>query len=295
MTKAVVRYQPAVPSLAAKRDVTQSATDAVRTLIQRTAEGGLTPRRAKRLALVLGHAEQIVESLIGIAEDSDRMTVAAAAAARDIEQCTTAIDTLMTTRAANAVTRKEAAEREKHVAGVVHQEMRVQRLTAEVRAEELTQRLNALKAARPPHAKAATVTPAAQNSGPTCAKDADDAALLSRLSTEATSVLREIQAGVVLADARHPYHAFAGCLYLRARLDGDDAAAAALRARDELIAHMREDREFTPAERKEFRREYAALKKRLAATADTRQGATLLSMLKHVGAASAPANGNGAP
>jgi hypothetical protein len=295
VTKAVVRYQLAVPSHATKRDVAQSATDAVRTLIQRTAEGDLTPRRAKRLALVLGHAERIVESLIGIAEDNDRMTVAAAAAARDIEQCTTAIDTLMTTRAANAVTRKEAAEREKHVGSAVHQELRVRRLTAEVQAEELTQRLNALKAARPPHPKTATVTPAAQKSGPTSAKDADDAALLSRLSAEATSVLREVQAGVVLADARHPYHAFAGCLYLRARLDGEDAAAAALRARDELIAHMREDREFTPAERKEFRREYAALKKRLDVTADTRQGATLLSMLKHVGAASAPANGNGAP
>jgi hypothetical protein len=294
VTKAVVLYQPAVPSLATKSEVTQSATDAVRTLVQRAAEGDLTPRRARRLTVVLGHAKQIVESLIGIAEDNDRMTVAAAAAARDIEQCTTDIDALMTTRATNAVTRKEAAEREKHVASAVHQEFRVRRLTAEVQAEELTQRLNALRAARPPHPKAATVIPTAPKSGPTSAKDADDAALLARLSAEATSVLREVQAGVVLADARHPYHAFAGCLYLRARLDGDDAAAAALRARDELIAHMREDREFTPAQRKEFRREYEHLKKQLEGKTETRQGAALLAMLERVGAASGPSNnGNG--
>lgn len=295
MTKAVVRYQPAVSRLATKSDVTQSATEALRTLVQRAAAGDLAPRRAKRLTVVLGHAEQLTESIVRIAGDSDQMAVAAAAAARDVERCTTDIDVLMTTRAANAVTRKEAAEREQHVAGVVHQEMRVQRLTAEVQAEELTQRLNALKAARPPHANEATVTTPAKRNSSMSAKDTDSDALLARLSAEATSVLREVQAGVVLADARHPYHAFAGCLYLRARLDGDVAHAAAMRARDELIAHMREDHEFTPAERKEFRREYAEFKKRLDAAADTRQGATLLSMLKHVGAASAPANGNGAP
>jgi hypothetical protein len=295
VTKAVVRYQPAVSRLATKSDVTQSATEALRTLVQRAAAGDLAPRRAKRLTVVLGHAEQLTESIVRIAGDSDQMAVAAAAAARDVERCTTDIDVLMTTRAANAVTRKEAAEREQHVAGVVHQEMRVQRLTAEVQAEELTQRLNALKAARPPHANEATVTTPAKRNSSMSAKDTDSDALLARLSAEATSVLREVQAGVVLADARHPYHAFAGCLYLRARLDGDVAHAAAMRARDELIAHMREDHEFTPAERKEFRREYAEFKKRLDAAADTRQGATLLSMLKHVGAASAPANGNGAP
>jgi hypothetical protein len=295
VTKAVVLYQPAVPSLAAKSDVTQSATEAVRTLVQRAAEGDLTPRRARRLAVILEHAKQITESIVRIAEDGDRMAVAAAAAARDIERCTTDVDALMTTRATNAVKRKEAAEREAHVASAVQQEMRVRRLTAELQAEELTHRLDALKAARPSRAKATTVTAAAPSSAPTSAKDATADALLARLSSEAASILREVQAGVVLADARHPYHAFGGCLYLRARLDGDDAHAAAMRARGELIAHMREDHEFTPAERKEFRREYAELKKRLDAAADTRQGATLLSMMKHVGAASAPGNGNGAP
>ncbi|MEO8378274.1 MAG: hypothetical protein ABI779_01300 [Acidobacteriota bacterium] len=293
MTKAVVRYQPVVPRLATKSDVTQSATEAVRTLVQRAAAGDLTPCRAKRLAVVFGHAEQITESIIRIAGDCDQLAVAATAAARDMERCTTDIDVLMTTRATNAVTRKEAAEREKHVAGVVQQAMRVQRLTAEVQAEELAQRLAALKAARPDRATTSTTHPAAPRSSPASAKDAARDALLARLSAEATSVLREVQAGVVLADARHPYHAFAGCLYLRARLDGDDAQAAALRARDELLAHMREDREFTPPERKAFRREYEDLKKRLDAKADARQGATLLSMMQHVGAASAPKNGQG--
>jgi hypothetical protein len=293
VTKAVVRYQPAVPSLATKSDVTQSATDAIRTLIQRTAEGDLTPRRAKRLALVLGHAEQIVESLIGIAEHNDRMTAAAATAARHIEQCTTDVDTLLTTRTTNAVTRTEAEERKKHVASAVQQEMRVRRLTAEVQAEELTHRLDALKAARPPRAKAATVATAAPSSGAASPKDSDSDGLLARLSREAASILREVQAGVVLADARHPHHAFAGCLYLRARLDGDDAHAAATRACDELVAHLRDGADFTPPERRAFRAEYVDLKKRLDAKADARQGATLLSMLQHVGAASAPGNGNG--
>lgn len=293
MTKAVVPYRPASHGLAAK-DMTSSAADAITTLVRSAAAGDLTPRRAKRLTVTLEHAKRITESIIQIADDGNRMAAAAAAAARDIEQCTTDVDALVTKRAESAVKRTEADERKKHVAGVVQQEMRVQRLTAEVQGEELAQRLAALKAARPNRATTTPTQPAASRSSPASAKDAGADALLARLSREAASVLREVQAGVVLADARHPFHAFAGCIYLRARLDGDDAHAAAMRARGELIAHMREDREFSPPERKEFRREYVELKKRLDATADARQGAALLSIMKHVGAASAPGNGNGA-
>lgn len=292
MTTAVVLSRPASHGLAAK-DMTSSAADAINALVRSAAAGDLTPRRAKCLTVVFEHATQITESIVQIAEDGNRMTAAAAVAARDIEQCTTDVHALITTRAENAVKRTEADERKKHVAGVVQQEMRVQRLTAEVQAEELSQRLAALKAARPDRTTTSITQPAASRSSPASAKDADADALLARLSREAASALREVQAGVVLADARHPYHAFAGCIYLRARLDGDDAHAAAMRARGELIEHMREDHEFSPAERKAFRREYEELKKRLDAKADARQGATLLSMMQHVGAASAPGNGTG--
>lgn len=294
MTKELTLHRPASLAPAAK-DMTSSAADAINALVRSAAAGDLTPRRAKFLTVVLNHATQITKSIVQIAEDGNSMTAAAAAVARDIEQCTTDVDVLITTRAENAVKRTEADERKKHVAGVVQQEMRVQRLTAEVQAEELSQRLAALKAARPDRTTTSTTQPAAPFGSPASPKDAGADALLARLSREAASVVREVQAGVVPTDARHPYHAFAGCLYLRARLDGDDAHAAAMRARGELIEHMREDREFTPPERKAFRREYEELKKRLDAKADVRQGATLLSMMKHVGAASAPGNGNGAP
>jgi hypothetical protein len=293
VTKAVVLYRPASQRLAAK-DMTSSAADAINTLVRCAAAGDLTPRRAKRLTVVLEHAARITDSIVQIAEDNNRMAAAAAAAAREVAQCEADIAAYEAAAADHAAKRAEAEERATLAPAVVKEEMNVRSLTARVQAAELKQRLDALTPATADHAQSREQR-SATPSIPPSARDASEDALLARLSGEAASVLREVQAGVVLFGARHPYHAFAGCIYLRARLDGDDAHAAAMRARGELIAHMREDHEFSPAERKAFHREYGELKKRLDAKADARQGATLLSMMQHVGAASAPGNGNGAP
>jgi hypothetical protein len=196
VTKAVVRYEPAVPSLATRSDVTQSATDAVRTLIQRTAAGDLTPRRAKRLTVVLAHAERITKSIIGIAEDNDRMTVAAAAAAREIAQREADI-------AAYDALRAEAEERANHAAAVVQKESRVRELTADVKAEELELRLAALRAEKTRTA-APSAQPILQQRGPTAHTPDAREALLERVEEDAARIVREVQAGSVPSSAHRP-------------------------------------------------------------------------------------------
>ncbi|HYC59915.1 MAG TPA: hypothetical protein VEK79_10160 [Thermoanaerobaculia bacterium] len=289
MTTALTVHQPS--ALARNTDPPSPAQETAQRIVEQAAWGRLSPRHAGNLRRVFEDVEHVAQSIRRIADHGDRMAAGAAACARDIAECEAAVARYQAAAAASEAERAEAEERAKLAADVVQKEARVRGLTADVRAEELEIRLASLKAQRAPVPAAATREAAPRNSS--AATPTDDDALLARLSREAASVLREVQAGVVLTDPRHPYHAFAGCLYLRARLDGDDAHAAAMRARAELIAHMREDHEFTPAERKAFRREYEDLKKRLDAKADTRQGATLLSMMQHVGAASAPGNGNG--
>jgi hypothetical protein len=291
MTTALTVHQRS--PVVCETDPPSPAQEAARRIVQHAASGRLSPGHAGRLRRVFEDIEGVTQSIRRIAADGDRMAAGAAACARDIAECEAAVASYQAAAAASAAQRAEAEERKKLAADVVQKESRVRGLTADVQAEELEVRLAALKAQHIPVPAPAMREAAPRSSA--AATPTADAALLARLSAEAASILRGVLAGVVLADARHPYHAFAGCLYLRARLDGDDAAAAALRARDELIAHMREDHEFTPAERKALRREYDDLKKRLDAKADAHEGATLLSMLKHVGAPSAPANGNGAP
>jgi hypothetical protein len=289
MTTALTVRHPS--PLARKTDSPSPAQETAQRIVQYAASGRLSPRQAGRLRRVFEDAEDVTELIGRIAEHGDRMAAGAAVCARHVAECEAAVASYQAEAAASAALRAEAEERKKLAAVVVQKETRVRGLTADVQAEELKVRLAALKAQRA-SAPAPATREAAPKASSAATPTADDA-LLARLSREAASVLREVQAGVVLTDPRHPYHAFAGCLYLRARLDGDDAHAAAMRARGELIAHMREDHEFTPAERKAFHREYEEVKKRLDAKADARQGATLLSMMQHVGAASAPGNGNG--
>jgi hypothetical protein len=308
MTTALTAYHPS--PLARKTDPRSPAQEAAQRIVQYAVSGRLSPRHAGRLHRVFDDVEDVIESIRRIAEHGDRMAAGAAACARDMAACEAAVASYQAAAAACETQRAEAEERTRLAAAVVQQEHRVRVLTADVQAEELEIRLAALKAER--HAAVATAKPpATAHAGATTAAtahspgavrtsasarsaapshDASDEALAARLASEAAAILREVQVGLVPTDARHPNHAFAACLYVQAKLDGQDAAGAAAQAQEALIAHLRDGHEFRPAERKAFRGVYDDLKKRLDAAADTRQGATLLSMMKHVGAASAPAN-----
>ena len=308
MTTALTVHQPS--PLARTTDPPSPAQQVAQRLVLHAASGRVSPRQAARLQRIFEDIEDVTESIVRIAEHGDRMAAGAAACARDVAACEAAVASYQAAAAACETQRAEAEERTRLAAAVVQQEHRVRVLTAGVQAEELALRLAALKAERraavatakpaaTAHASATTAatahtpgsvrTPAsARSAAPS--HDASDEALAARLASEAAAILREVQVGLVPTDARHPNHAFAACLYVQAKLDGQDAAGAAAQAQEALIAHLRDGHEFRPAERKAFRGVYDDLKKRLDAAADTRQGATLLSMMKHVGAASAPAN-----
>jgi hypothetical protein len=293
MTKAlVVTPLPALARTAPRSNRGAAALDAVTALLENAATGRVSPRQARRLQTVLTSAKGIAATIFDIVEDGDRMAAEAAECGRRIAQCDAGIAAFRAAEAQSAAARTEAEERATHLPKVVEQEMRLRKLTAQVQAEELATRLAALKAARPAKTKPATSNDTTPKPSASTRPSPEDA-LLARLSSEAAAVLREVQAGSVPTDARHPFHAFAGSVYLRARLDGDDARTASTRAQDALVAHMRESHEFTASERKAFRRAYDDLKKELDGTSEARQGERFLSMLGRVGAASAPSNGRG--
>jgi hypothetical protein len=284
MTKAVTLYRPASQGLATK-DRTSSAADAINALVRRAAAGDLTPRRAKRLTVVLQHAARITESIIQIAEECDRMAVDAAVSAREVAQCEADI-------AAFDALRAEAEERATHAAAVVRKESRVRELIADVQAEEFELRLAALRAEKA-RSEAPAVPPIAQQRRPTVQTPDEREVLLERVEAEAARIVREVQAGSVPTGSKHPYHAFAGCLYMQAKLDGHAARLAASFAQRELVSQMLTGSELTPAQITALGREYLALKKRVDGAADVRKNAAVLDALSRFGAAPTSSNGEG--
>lgn len=284
MTKAVTVYRPASQGLATT-DTSSSAADAVNALVRRAAEGDLAPRRAKSLRVVLEHAVKITGSIVQIAEDCDRMVVDAAVAAREVAQCTADI-------AALEALRVEAEERAKNAATVVQKESRVRELTADVKAEELELRLAALRAEKACQ-EAPAVAPVAPQRRPAAQTPDQGEVLLERVEAEAARIVREVQAGSVPTGSKHPYHAFAGCLYMQAKLDGHTTRLAASFAQRELVSQMLTGSELTLAQITALGREYLALKKRVDGAADARKSAAVLDALSRFGAAPPSSNGDG--
>lgn len=291
MTTAVSIYRPASQGLAAK-DVTSSAANAINALVRHAAAGDLTPRRARRLTAILQQAERITESIVQIAEDSNRMAAAAASAARDVAQCEADIAAYDAAAAASAALRAEAKERANRAPVVVQKESRVRELTADVQAEELELRLAALQAEKT-RAAAPAALPVAQQRRPTVHTPDERDALLERVEEDAARIVREVQAGSVPTGPKHPYHAFAGCLYMQAKLDGHSARLAASFAQRELVSQMLTGSDLTSAQIAALGREYFALKKRVEGATDARKHAAVLDALSRFGAAPASSNGEG--
>jgi cell division septum initiation protein DivIVA len=171
--------------------------------------------------------------------------------------------------------------------------MDVRKLTAKLQKRQLQQQLDALDAEAAQKEQPPPPPPAAQPGRfGVRAPDITDATL-ERLSADAARIVREVQAGAIPTGVRQPFHAFAGCLYLRAQLDGKDTREAAWVARGELISHMLDDADFSPSQIRAFAKEYEALKRQLREQNEQNRGQSLLASLHNLGVPTIPKNGNG--
>lgn len=291
MTTAVVRAADLLALEPFDDGITTHAVTAVRSIVERVASGDVSPRQARRLDQAFHVAGEIVGDIRRIVEDGQQMVIGAVTVTREVAKTAAEIDAYTTVAAENEAKRAEAKARKDAAPEAVKQEIRVRKLTAEVQAEELERRLAALKAETTRAAAPATPPVAQQRRTTAHTPDGSDV-ILERLQEEAARIVREVQAGSVPTGARHPYHAFAACLYMHAKLDGQPTRDAAAHAQRELVSQMLTERDFTLAEISTLGREYQALKKRFEGAADARKNATVLSALSRLGAA--PSNGGGA-
>lgn len=294
MTTTVVRRAADLVPLEPFDDgITTHAVTAVRSIVQRVASGDVSPRQARRRHDALHFAREIASDIGRIVEDAQKMVIGSATVTREVAKCAAEIDAYRTEAAENEAKRAEAKARNEAAPDAVKQEIRVRKLTAEVQAEELEVRLAALKAEKS-RAAAPAAPPVAQQRRTTARTPDGSDVILERLQEEAARIVREVQAGSVPTGARHPYHAFAACIYMHAKLDGQPTRDAAAHAQRELVSQMLTERDFTLAEISALGREYQALKKRFEGAADTRKNATVLSALSRLGTVPASTNGGGA-
>jgi len=237
-------------------------------------------KAAETVCMFADAVEKIVANTVAIAH-------AGATCERDLAALKTEMDGFETQQAKNAAERAEAEAHSKAIGAVIRAELEGRELTATLRNAQLRQQIAALTIVAPAAAVQSTA-PAGQSHRGTRVSDVDDATLV-RLSGEAQEIVRQVQAGNIPQGIRHPHHAFAGCLYLRARLDGLDPSTAAKHAREELVAHFLHGAELTGAQIRAFRQEYLELKKRLDADAASKQGTSALKALQPFGVAPAAA------
>jgi len=269
------------------------AAATIQKVIAEIARGGVSRRRAEVMREVFGCAGRITSDIVHIVRHAQDMVKGAATTMREIETCVAAADDCRTRIAENAAKRAELIVRANQAAAVIAEENTVRILTATLQATQLQQQIDALHDQKKQR-ESAPPPPAAQPGRfGTRIPDITDATL-ERLTSDATGIVREVQGGSIPTGIRQPYHAFAACLYLRARLDGEDSRAAAAAARDELVEQMLDGAEFSPSQIRAFVREHQDLKKRFDAQTEQQRGQSLLGSLHNLGVRAIPKNGNGA-
>lgn len=260
------------------REVGRSATAAVQQLLSNIGDGTLNERAVRRVSRVSAQLTTIVHDIVRIAECGEQLARASAEVDRDIEKIATEIDDFQTKRAENAATRAAAKVLAEKGAQVQDAQLDVQLLTAQLQRDDLRAQLHARKAGRKEakeQTKHAAVTPPPVVDRVQAAKNARADAARQKNEGDAARIVRDVQIGAVAADEKHPYHAYAACVYLSGKLDDGLASAnAAERAREAVLALML-DEDISPEQIAAYHTAYRELKDRAAAAAK-RQGATEL-------------------
>jgi len=223
-------------------DFERTATDAIQNVITHIGHGTISRREAERLRLASSTLGSVVQTIERVATHGENIARSSARLVRDIEQFATEVDDFQTKRTENEVHRVEAAERKKHVRAAVREESRARTLAATLQAEDLQEQLDARRAARERERQRVDqerATAEQRVDRNRASRDARVDAARRKNEGEAARIARDVQIGAVPADPAHPYHAYAGCIYLAARLeDGLPSEEAAERTRDAVLGLM---------------------------------------------------------
>jgi len=234
--------RPATARLLPMRPLEATATASIHALITQIGTGALSLRHAERLRRATTALTGIVEDIEQVASHGENIARSSAQLARDIEHLASEVDEFQTKRAENEARRAEAAERKKHVGAAVREELCVRTLAATLEREELQDQLDARRTARAREKQRVDqerALSARRVDRGRATREARAEAARQKNAGDAARIVRDVQIGAVHADAAHPYHAYAGCVYLSAKLEEAlSSTDAAERAREAVLTMM---------------------------------------------------------
>ncbi len=278
MTQATQHHETA--ALVPMREFESNATASIQSLITNVGTGRVSRRQAERLRRATDTLTGVVDNIVDIVTQGENIARSGAQLSRDIEQLATDIDDFQTKRAENETRRAEAAERTKRVATAVKEELRVRTLTASLHAEELQDQLDARRATRDrekTRADQERISAQQRVDRSRVTRDARADAARRKNEGEANRIVRDVQIGAVPADPAHPYHAYAACIYLAAKLDEHlPSTDAAERTREAVLALML-GAAVAPDEITAYHAAYIDLKERAKAAAKHRDTSDLFA------------------
>jgi len=262
-----------------------NARASIQALIDSVGSGHVSRRKAARIAesiepvRVFGaHVAQIVEQGCQIARES-------ATCSRDVERLGAEIAQFRAIRDAHALESFGIGEQKKHLPGIIAEESKVRTVAAQVAWEELTERRDVILRQREADKERIADERAARRAQITHAqaiRTARTDAARKKNEDAAARVTRDVQLGSVPMGANQPFHAFAACVYLAAKLDdglsGDEAAT---RTREAVLAQMTAEAP-SPEEIEAYRSAYQELKQRATATAHRQDASEIFAAAENL-------------
>lgn len=276
----IVRYVPTFTTTpAAPSELMTTALD----LLRGTAKGTTSTRALKQLTLRLDAAHTAASHIERIQQVVSRVTRESETCARDLAALRADIAE-HTLRRAGCEFQSDQLAQER---ALLPRRIKEGDELATLRHRIAKARLQAeLKDVQQEARRARTAPPATTSTTPNL--DAERQAMEREGAlTDARRIVEDITAEHVPTDARQPHHAYAGCVYLAARLDGASPADAAAYTRTVVADRIAAGVTVKPAERTALKQRYDELKARLDGAAKKRDGAFFLDALDHLG------NGNG--
>jgi hypothetical protein len=241
-TTTALTLRPETAALMPMPEFERTATDAVQTVITQIGHRQISLRQAEQLRRTTSTLHGVVENIERIAKHGESIARSSARLVRDIEQFASEVDDFQTKRAENDARRAEADARREHAPAAVREEQRVRTLTAQNVGDELQAQIDARRAARErerQRVEQERATAEQRVDRRRATRDARTEAARRKNADEATRIVHDVQIGAVPADPAHPYHAYAACIYLAARLEDDlPSAAAAERTHDAVLGLM---------------------------------------------------------
>ncbi len=220
-----------------------------------------------------------------IVEQGCEIARVSATSARDIERLGAEIASFRAIRDAHALESFGIGEQKKHLPGIIAEESKVRTCAAQAAWEELTERRDVIlrhRAADKERLADERAARRAQLAHAQATRTARADAARKKNDEAAARITQDVQLGSVPMGPNQPFHAFAACVYLAARLDdglsGDEAAT---RTREAVLARMTTGAP-SSEETQAYQSAYQELKRRATAAAHRQDASEIFAAAENL-------------